>query len=67
MSTLMGSCVNTCEIAYQILRGFKCVIKCQIYCLNEYETKCEIAYESRIRFECVIKCQIYCVNECEIA
>ena len=46
-------------------RGFKCVIECQIFYLNECETKCKIAYQSKIEFECVRECQIYCLNKCE--
>ena len=50
---------NRMWIAYQSKIGFKCVIECQIYYVNE----CEIAYQSKIEFECAIECQIYCVNK----
>ena len=54
-----------CENVHQSKIKFECVIECQIYYVNKYETESEIIYQSKIRFECVNECQIYYVNECE--
>ena len=47
-----------CEIAYQSMIGFECVIECQIYCHNGGGTECWIDYQSKIGFEC----EIYSLN-----